>query len=149
MTCGAMPNIWPNPTGKTIGSSQSLTFQSHSVRLQISTKFKDVERLLEDAFGIFLTDIKALESGNTLNEMPKRYVASDTNNDKTNEQESDQVTHRNRNCDIQNVDVNVVVSHSDVTFVHLDMNESYNLTIKSKLTRWYMWVGNFLIVFNL
>lgn len=132
MTCGATPNIWPNPTGKLIGSSQSLTFQSHSIRLQISTKFKDVERLFEDAFGIFLTDIKALESGNTLdNETPKR--GPDSNNERANEQESEQVTHRNRNCDIQNVDVNVVVSHNEVTFVHLDMNESYNLTINSKL----------------
>lgn len=129
MTCGAIPNIWPNPTGKLIGSSRSLTFQSHNIRLLITTKFNDVERLLENAFGIFLTDLKGMESGNALDlELEKKYDVSDINN----EQNSDQVTQRNRNCDIQNVDVNIAVSRSDITFVHLDMDESYNLTIKSK-----------------
>lgn len=133
MTCGSMPSIWPNPTGKLIGSSKSLTFQSHNVRLQISTAFNGVERMLEDAFDIFLADIKGRESGNSLDvEMKSKYGAPDSNNGKTNEQDSDRETHRNRNCDIQNVDVNVAVSHSDVTFVHLDMDESYNLTIKCK-----------------
>lgn len=131
MTCGSVPYIWPNPTGKLIGSSKSLTFQSHNVRLQTSTKFNDVERLFEEAFNIFLADLKGLESGNTLDmEIPKRYVTPDSNNEKINEQDSDQFTHRN--CDIENIDVNVVVSHSEVTFVHLDMNESYNLSIRSK-----------------
>lgn len=135
MTCGAMPNVWPNPTGKLIGSSRSLTFQSHNVRLQIATKFNDVERLLEEAFGIFLADIKGMESGDSMDvEMKSKLGAPqpDAYNEQTNEQVSEQVTHRNRNCDIQNVDVNVAVSHSEVTFVHLDMDESYNLTIKSK-----------------
>ncbi len=130
MTCGVMPSIWPNPTGKLIGSSNSLTFQAHNVRLKISTKFNDVEKLLEDAFDIFLSDIKGMESGNTL-DVEKKYGASDGNSER-NSEDNDQVTHRNRDCDIQNVDVNVAVTHSDVTFVHLDMDESYNLTIKSK-----------------
>ncbi|KAJ6636209.1 putative beta-hexosaminidase fdl [Pseudolycoriella hygida] len=131
MTCGATPNIWPNPTVKLVGSSKSLTFQSHNIRLKISTKFYDVERLLEDAFNIFLADLKAMESGSALDvEVQKKNGDPNSNSDKNSEQEIEQITHRNRDCDIQNVDVNVAVSRSDVTFVHLDMDESYNLTIK-------------------
>lgn len=146
MTCGTTPNIWPYPTGKLIGSSKSLTFQSHNIRLQISTKFNEVEQLLEDAFDIFLVDLKGMESGNQIDmEAPKRYVASESNNI---EQDSDQITHRNRNCDIQNVDVNIVVSQSDVTFVHLDMNESYNLTMKSKCISWNLSISEIIFIIN-
>lgn len=134
MTCGSIPNIWPNPTGKSIGSSKSLTFQSHNVRLQISTKFNDVERMLENAFDIFLADLKGMESGSVVDvDVQKKSSASDSNGERDSERDGDQITHRNRNCDIENVDVNVAVTHSDVTFVHLDMDESYNLTIKSEL----------------
>ncbi|XP_037049918.1 probable beta-hexosaminidase fdl isoform X1 [Bradysia coprophila] len=135
MTCGTTPNIWPMPTGKSIGSSKSLTFQSHNVRLQISTKFDEVERLLEDAFDIFMADVKGMESGSTLNvDVQKKSGPSESNSERNVEQDSDQVTQRSRNCDIQNLDVNVAVTRSDVTFVHLDMDESYNLTIKNEDT---------------
>lgn len=129
MTCGATPNIWPNPTHKSIGSSRSSTFQSKSVRLQMTTKFSDVERLFEEAFSIFVTDLKRLELGDAFEiDASKKFVATESNSDQYN----DQGARRSRNCDLQTVNVNVMVSQSDVTFVHLDMDESYNLTIISK-----------------
>lgn len=120
------------PTGKSIGSSKSLTFQSHNVRLQISTKFDEVENLLENAFDIFLADVQGMESGSALNVDVQRKSAEANGVERNVEQDGDQITQKSRNCDIQSLDVNVAVTHSDVTFVHLDMDESYNLTIKSR-----------------
>ena len=61
MVCGG-PNIWPLPTIKTNISSQSLTFKSNLIKFNAVSQFDGAKNLLEQAYDVFLHDLKNLEN---------------------------------------------------------------------------------------
>lgn len=135
MICGE-PNIWPMPTGKTSVSSRSLTLTSSKVAFHIDTKFPKVQQQLQSAFDIFVADLQAMESSS-------QTVTRDSNEggdktaekglDKQSEQSvAEEVQRDSRNCDIQKVIIRVAVTSVPDVYLHMDMDESYNLTVASE-----------------
>lgn len=126
MICGEQNNIWPMPTGKTTIGSRSLTFSLDAVSLQIDTKFSNVKTLFHNAFSIFLNDLKLLigpiDASNALN---KKSTQDST--------EMVEQHHLKKNCDINKLIIFVLISNSPEINLNLETDESYNLTMSSKL----------------
>lgn len=136
MICGD-PNIWPMPTGKTSVSSRSLTLTSDKIALHIDTKFPKVQQQLQTAFDIFMLDLQAMESTISLasdDTSPNDEKTAGPGASKQSEQSiAEEVQRENRNCDIKKVIVRVAVTSVPDVYLHLDMDESYNLTVASEL----------------
>lgn len=134
MICGE-PNIWPIPTGKTTVSSRSLTLTSDTIALHIDTKFPKVQQQLQTAFDIFLQDLQSLESSTTGGVSGN---AGSTSDEKTGRSDKEAVQlqslaeEQQRNCDIKKVTVRIAVTSIADVHLHMDMDESYNLTVASK-----------------
>lgn len=125
------------PTGKTSVSSRSLTLTSDKIAVHIDTKFPKVQQQLQTAFDIFMVDLQAMESS-----VATSTGESNTRDDKSAEKGSDkqsseqslaeEVQRENRNCDIKKVIVRIAVTSVPDVYLHIDMDESYNLTVASK-----------------
>lgn len=128
MICGTA-NIWPMPTIKTMLGSQSMTFSTALLRFDVVTRFSDAKNLITQAYDIFLSDLKNLES--------KEMVFEETNNEHENFQRKKSVgkdEHVEKNCDIKSIDIKVEITTVSEIYHNLDMDESYELNITSKLS---------------
>lgn len=125
MVCGST-NIWPLPTIKTTLGTQSLTFQSHLITLDIVTKFDEARETLQRSFNIFEADLRSLEgsrvtAGAAGEEVCDRCDRNDNPSKKN-----------GKDCDIKKLDVRIEISTIKEVHLHLDMDESYELKINRK-----------------
>lgn len=140
MVCGSL-NVWPLPTIKASLSSRSLTFEAMQVKFDVNTKFDDAKKLLQNAYNIFLFDLKSMEekasaassgssskgAANSDNEQPGD---GNKNADPTLPTEAKQ-THRN--CDINKIVINAEILNAPDVYVHIEVDESYELNVTRKL----------------
>lgn len=134
MICGE-PNIWPKPTGKTKLNARSATLNTDIISYRMDTRFTEVEQLFRSAFHIFITDLRNLEA---------QHIATDgisSTNHNTEEKSigkerlvaDDQVNPVRKTGNVQKLDINVLISGTlPEVYPHLDIDESYNLTLTSK-----------------
>lgn len=60
MTCGEI-NIWPLPSIKSELSTQAVTFSLNSIRVQIDTRFKAVDKQIRASLNIFRKHLQRLQ----------------------------------------------------------------------------------------
>lgn len=126
MICGS-PNIWPMPTIKTSLGSQSLTFRSQLISLDIVTHFNEARTLMQQAFDIFEADLRALEGSKATSTDEVSTSSHEHTDSNTNKYSA-----ADKNCDIKHIDVKVEISTIKEVYQHLEMDETYELTISSK-----------------
>lgn len=149
MLCGP-PNIWPQPSIKTVLGSKLLKFSSSSFKLNVDTKFENVKNLFQNAFEIFKEEVKNLEKPHHHGDKKD----SSENNDENQHRKT--LTHKNNNDvnivndisdnfvpllatfteqphDVNNFEINIRVSTYSDTYLTLSTDESYNLTLTRKL----------------
>lgn len=111
------------------------------VKFDVNTKFDDAKKLLQNAYNIFLFDLKSMEekasaassgssskgAANSDNEQPGD---GNKNADPTLPTEAKQ-THRN--CDINKIVINAEILNAPDVYVHIDVDESYELNVTRKL----------------
>lgn len=138
MTCGT-PKIWPMPTVQTIVSKNSLTFLTDNMNLNIDTKYVEVDRLLKDAYAIFLNELNMMvkigtdetssqPDNNNNREIPS---TSDDKSHRTNNNNNNGKDRTKKNCDIQKFNIKIIVNKLSGIHLHMDMDESYNITVSS------------------
>lgn len=128
------------PTGKTSVSSRSLTLSSDTIALHIDTKFAAVEKQLQTAFDIFLLDLQALEATSDTQSSANGAVraedvksADSRRGDRQSEQSmAEDIRREARSCDIKKLIIRVAVTSVSDVYLHMEMDESYNLTVASK-----------------
>lgn len=130
MMCGSTPQIWPMPTGRTVLGRKSQTLLTDNIELKLDTKFSDVDSLFKNTFAIFMADLKLMESAEDV-QITSRHDSSSSEK-RNKELDEKPMENIKKNCDIQSLVVKVAISTSPVIYVHLDMDESYNISIKSK-----------------
>lgn len=133
MICGSL-NIWPLPTMKADYSIKSLTFGVDDIQVDVKTKFGEAKKLMLDAFDIFLFDVRHL-AGRA--QKSSAESASDTQRAAQTERSSgkgNDIGADNRNCDINKIVITAEIFSSADHFVHLDIDESYELNVTRK---WY------------
>lgn len=157
MLCGP-PNIWPQPSIRTVLGSKVLKFSSGSFKLNIDTRFDNVKNLLQHAYEIFREEVKHLET--TEHSLRSNHHVDEKDNIRKNNDENQHhktVTHDSNDVqdiatndisdsfvpllatfseqpyDVNNFAINIrVYAHSD-TYLSLSTDESYNLTLTRKL----------------
>lgn len=123
MICGNI-NIWPMPTGILSLSSNSMTFNSDQIQLNVKTSFKDAKQLLANAYDVFDFDLKLLEG---------RKSHSDENDNQTNGENSNRKnSNTKQNCDITKFIINAEIQTMADVYLHMDIDESYELNVTSK-----------------
>lgn len=155
MVCGTK-NIWPMPTGKVSLSSRSLTFKSDRLQLDVKTQFSEAEQLLNSAYNVLLLDLKSLEDRHASsqadnldksdNQMNGENVAADhhhngngngngnTIGSKSSSAKAKLDANANSNCDINKITINAEIQTIGDAFLHMDMDESYELNVTSKIS---------------
>lgn len=158
MLCGP-PNIWPQPSIKTVLGSKALKLSSSSFKLNVDTKFNNVNTLLKHAYNIFVEEVKHLEantqaktSNHNKNDDNDNYLE---NNDGVKQHKQEQINKDGRDFatgpsdisdnfvpllaafsgqsyDINNFLVNIRVYADGDTYLTLKTDESYNLTLSCK-----------------
>lgn len=144
MICGG-PNVWPLPTIKTSLGTQSLSFQSHLMNLDIVTQFGEARTLLQQAYDILLADLRGLENSNkvvgTIADEPttggheqqqQQQLHVDNSARRSSSGGSDREHFVDKDCDIKHVDIKVEISTIKEVYLSMDMDESYELKIASK-----------------
>lgn len=136
MTCGTAGRgiVVPNPTIKYLLGTKALDFSLDLIHTHIVTPHKEVEKLLHESVMIFLQDLRTLEKSageqgnsgssfeNKRGESNGEIVADeDTNKCKT------------KHCDIDTLNIRIMVEKSDEVFLNLESDEKYNLSIKGEL----------------
>lgn len=115
------------PTIKTSLGSQSLTFRSQLINLDIVTHFDEARGLMQQAFDIFEADLRGLEGS-------KAVTGDDTATPSHEHGDgiANKYTAADKNCDIRRIDVKAEISTIKEVYHHLEMDETYELTITSK-----------------
>lgn len=142
MTCG-VPNIWPLPTIKTTLGYHSLTFRSHAVNLDITTKFDEARNVLQQAFGIFQSDLRGYEHNKASADGPIEESSA------RNEQEENTSKKSDKDCDIRHIDIKIDISTIKDVYLHIDMDESYELKITSKRIHYYAIIVSRILIENI
>lgn len=130
MICGE-PHVWPRPTNKTTLSSQSLTFDSDQLNIDVVTAFPEAKQLMLQAYEIFLYDLKLLEEKEAGIDETNSELSNSDKKLKSNDNVSEWSTAKY--CDIKRINIKAEISTIPEVFSHLDMDESYELNITSKL----------------
>lgn len=137
MVCGSL-NVWPLPTIKASLSSRSLTFETTQMKFDVDTKFADAKQLLQNAYNIFLFDLKNLEgktptasngSNNSKNTANKDNEQMDDGNkiaDPTMPTDAKKV---HRSCDINKIVINAEILNAPDVYLHMEVDESYELNV--------------------
>lgn len=132
MLCGSL-NVWPLPTLKAEYSSKSLTFDLDNIEMDVKTKFDEAKKLMLEAFNIFMFDLRHLTGKEPKNpveptEINQKYIEStEENSNKGND-----INVNNRNCDINKIVITAEIFSSPDRYVHLDVDESYELNVTRK-----------------
>lgn len=150
MVCGSL-NVWPLPTIKASLSSRSLRFQTFQMKFDVKTEFDDAKELLQNAYHIFLFDLKSLEekattassrsssSGSGASISSSKGTANTDNEQLRNRNKNAEPTlptetkDINRNCDINKIVINAEILNAPDVYVHIDVDESYELNVTRKL----------------
>lgn len=140
MICGTS-NIWPMPTGKVSLSSRSLTFKSNQLQFDIKTAFNEAKQLLSSAYGVLLFDLKSLEeqhahTSTQVNDLDKNNYqingekVADDNGPKANSAKVK--VDETASCDINKFIINAEIQTMGDVFLHMDVDESYELNVTSR-----------------
>lgn len=160
MICGP-PNLWPQPTIKTVLSSKALKLKSSDIKFSVNSEYKNVNNLLKNAFDIFLREVQGFEAGYrgsggvaTSNDdvaMGKKGSGSsgggenhDNNNNfvEANDKNDNNEISDNflpflsmgsqKKYDVTSFNINAKVTQHADTYLTLHTDESYNLTLSCK-----------------
>lgn len=161
MICGP-PNLWPQPTIKTVLSSKALKLKSSDIKFSVNSAYKNVNNLLKNAFDIFLREVQGFEAGysgsvgtaTTSNDVDaeKRGGSSGTENhdnnnnfvganDKHDNNVNNEISDNflpflsmgsQKKYDVTNFNINAKVIQHADTYLTLHTDESYNLTLSCK-----------------
>lgn len=170
MLCGP-PNIWPQPTVKTVLGNKSLKFRSSDIKFSVQSPNTNVNILLKNAFEIFQKETQELETstGNidpdvdrgssSGNSNGRKANCNDNNNNNNNANLNSNsinlVTMNNeisdnflpflstgKNYDVARIQINAkVLNHAD-TYLTLHTDESYNLTLNCKYHRRFFYFND-------
>lgn len=144
------------PTGKVSLSGRSLTFKSNQLQLDVKTQFSEAEQLLNSAYNVLLLDLKSLEDRHASskadnldksdNQMNGENVAADhhhngngngnghTIGSKSSSAKAKLDANANSNCDINKITINAEIQTIGDAFLHMEMDESYELNVTSKIS---------------
>jgi hexosaminidase len=141
MLCGPS-NIWPEPTIKSLLGTNSNDVRLTDIQIKVKTPFKRVESLMENAFLIFLNELKQIEqsneqsrnddSNNSVNSKTVSVGANNNNvdsNDKNSNfyDSSERLRHHRGN--FSSVNIYVDISKDPDIYLTLQTDECYNLTV--------------------
>lgn len=138
------------PTGKVSLSSRSLTFKSNQLQFDIKTTFNDAKQLLNSAYNLFLFDLKSLEEQHThintqsndnldKNKVNNQQTNGDTladDNDDGQKADSAKIKldeNANQSCDINKFIINAEIQTMGDVFLHMNVDESYELNVTSMI----------------
>lgn len=133
MICGNV-NIWPMPTGIKTLSSNSLTFNADQIQLNVQTEFKDAKQLLHNAYDLFEFDLNLLQGHGThhTNEHNNDNDNDNQTNDEHSNKKSANIKH---NCDINTFIINAEIQTMADVYLHMEIDESYELNVTSKFIK--------------
>lgn len=152
MLCGP-PNIWPQPSIKTVLGSKALKFTSRSFLLHMDTNFETVNNLLTKAFEVFVDEVKNLETnlkdGNKLQESQTSLSSNPSENQHDKFKFSNDIVTSSNDLsdnfvplvipfnrityDIESFQIVFKGITNEETYLTLNTDESYNLTLSRKL----------------
>lgn len=148
MTCGSTQRgiVMPIPTIKYNLGNQAPVFDLEAIHTHIKTPHKNVEKLLREAIVIFLQDLQLLQKDLDLNENAAQsstdplYGSSRARRNAEGNEEGlrsasggyfnyDNNKCKLKHCDIDTLNIRLVVERSDEVYLTLDSDERYNLSI--------------------
>ncbi|CRK96298.1 CLUMA_CG009718, isoform A [Clunio marinus] len=137
MLCGSQ-TLWPEPTVKSLIGTNANSFRLADVKYKVQTPFKHVESLMENAFSIFLEEIKQIrrasggkEKSDEMKSSTRSYRESTyAGISSSSSREIETPAHYRRNLTTVNIYVHVIKTAD----VHLTMNtdECYNMTLSNE-----------------
>lgn len=132
MLCGSQ-TLWPEPTIKSLIGTNANSFHLNDVQYKVQTPFKNVESLMENAFSVFLEEVKQIRhasGGKTTDSDPYKTSTRSYKDVTYSGGRPEPFSTQRRNLTTVNIYVNVIKT-SDV---HLSLNtdECYNLTMSSE-----------------
>ncbi|XP_055610390.1 probable beta-hexosaminidase fdl isoform X2 [Uranotaenia lowii] len=146
MTCGPI-NIWPQPTGKTVIGSKTSRFRLGDVKVQVKASTPAVEQLLEKAFGVFKDELQAVLVAHGAHKVDENQSSSTTAEggpdsdrgkpDSAGAPDKSSDTAKihfykpvdDHKYDIDKFDVRITLIKPSETYLTLETDESYNLSI--------------------
>jgi beta-acetyl hexosaminidase like len=120
MLCGGYAKIWPEPTKAFIGTSVN-SFHLNEVQYKIKTPFKAVQHLLENAFAVFLSEVRQIS-----HEKTEETEKSSTGSYK------DHHSYYTRKHNLTTVNIFLNVLKTSDIHLTLSTDECYNLTMTSE-----------------
>lgn len=140
MLCGPS-NVWPEPTIKSLMGTNSNDVILTDIQIKIKTPFKRVENLMENAFLVFLNELKQIEqsSDHLRNEESSSNINSktvsvgannfDSNDKNANLYESVEKTRHHHRKNLTSVNIFVDILKDPDIHLNLQTDECYNLTV--------------------